>query len=80
MLSLDEANAAVEEFTSFVDEKPNLHMGSSQSTGASQSASAIPDFVDYVLRGFSFQERHHLLRVFKICCMAVSNSQKNLHL
>ena len=65
VLSLEESNSAMEEFSSLVIEKRNLY------EGPDQAASGIPDIVNYLLRDFIFQSGHRLLRAFEICCLIV---------
>ena len=62
-LSVDESSAALEEHSSFIVEKRGYHSSSGQ------SASGIVNVVPYLLRDVGFLSRHHLLRVFKLCCL-----------
>ena len=58
-------NGAVDKFGSYVIEKRGQH----QSSG--QSASHISDSIEYFMQDFSFQSRAQLLRIFKLCCLAI---------
>ena len=70
-LSVNESSAALEEHASFIVEKRWYHSSSVQSAGD------IVNVVPYLLRDVGFLSRHHLLRVFKLCCLVsgVSASQ-----
>ena len=61
----DEAKAAQEEYTSFVVEQRRLHSDSDR------TSASITDVSQFLLRDFSFQARHRMLRVFKMCCLIV---------
>ena len=63
----DEAKAAHEEYTSFVVEQRRLHSSSDR------SSESITDVMQLLLQDFSFQARHRLLRVFKLCCLTVGS-------
>ena len=65
VLSADESNAAVAQFSSYVVEKRGLHEGSDV------NASEIPDTVQYLLRDFSFTARPEVCRVLKLCCLVI---------
>ena len=65
----DEAKAAQEEYTSFVVEQRRHHSTSDR------SSESITDGMQYLLQDFSFQARHRLLRVFKLCCLIVGPPQ-----
>ena len=71
VVTLDKTKAAMEEFTSYLVEKQRQHEGSDQ------LANENVDIVDYLVRVFSFQSRHHL-HVFKICCLVIGRSHKDL--
>ena len=62
-LSSDDSKAAVEEFSSYVVEKPNQH---ERSMGV---AKEIPNMVNWLLRDFSFLARHRVCRVLKLCVL-----------
>ena len=66
VLSLDEGKADMEEFTSYVVEKRRQHVDSDQSTSENS------EIMNYLLRDFTFQYRHHVLRIFKVCCLVVN--------
>ena len=61
----DEAKAAQEEYTSFVVEQRRLYSDSDR------TSASITDVAQFLLQAFSFQARHRLLRVFKLCCLVV---------
>ena len=65
VLSSDESNSAVAQFSSYVVEKRRLHEGSDV------NASEIPDIVQYLLRDFSFHSRPDVCRVLKLCCLVI---------
>ena len=61
----DLSKAAVEKLSSYVVKKRRHYVDSGD------TASAIPDIIDNLLRDFDFQSRHRLLQVFKIGCLLV---------
>ena len=61
----DESRCAVVEFGSYVIEKRGQHRSSVQ------SAAAIGVIIEYLVQDFRFQSRVRLLRVFKLCCLAI---------
>ena len=65
VLSSDESNAAVAQFSSCVVEKRRMHEWSDI------NASKIPDVVKYLLRDFSFRARPEVCRVLKFCYLVV---------
>ena len=67
VLLSDESRAAQEEYTSFVVEKRSLHSRSDR------SSDSITDVTQFLLQDFSFQARHRLLRVYKLCCLIVGS-------
>ena len=72
-LSVDESSAALEEHASFIVEKRGYHSSSGQSAGD------IVNVVPYLLRVVGFLSRHHLLRVFKPCCLVSEVSASQYH-
>ena len=68
LLAVDEIKAGIEQFNSFIVEKRRQHDRSNI------TASEISDVVQYLLRDFSFQARHHVCRVLKLCCLVVGSS------
>ena len=42
------------------------------------SACDIPDVISFLMRDFSFQARHRLLRVFQLCCL-VTDRPRSIH-
>ena len=71
-MSKDESKAAVEEYSSYVVEKRRQHVD------CGRSGSDVNDVVDFLLRDYSFQARRHEYRVFKLCCLIVGISVKNV--
>ena len=69
----DEAKAAQEEYTSFVVEQRRLHSDSDR------TSATITDVSQFLLRDFSFQARHRMLRVFKVCCLIVGVPRSTYH-
>ena len=65
LITAEESSRPVDEFGSYVIEKRGQHLSSGQ------SASSIVDVIEYLMQDFSFQSRAQLLRVFKLCCLAV---------
>ena len=65
ILSSDDSNAAIAQFSSYVVEKRRWHEGSDV------NASEIPDVVRYLLQDFSFVARPEVCRVLKLCCLVV---------
>ena len=65
LITAEESSRSVDEFGSYVIEKRGQHRSSEQ------SANSIVDVIEYLMQDFSFQSRIHLLRVFKLCCLAV---------
>ena len=65
ILSSDDSNAAIAQFSSYVVEKRRWHEGSDV------NASEIPDVVRYLLQDFSFVARPEVCRVLKLCCLIV---------
>ena len=65
LITEEESSRSVDEFGSYVIEKRGQHRSSEQ------SANSIVDVIEYLMQDFSFQSRIHLLRVFKLCCLAV---------
>ena len=65
LITAEESSRSVDEFGSYVIEKRGQHRSSEQ------SANSIVDVIEYLMQDFSFQSRVHLLRVFKLCCLAV---------
>ena len=57
--------AASAEYKSYVVERRRHH------ENATYAESEILDVVQFLLRGFGFQSRTHILRLFKICCLIV---------
>ena len=57
--------AALEKYTTYIVEKRRCHGRSGQ------AASDLPIVMQYLYRDSSFQANHHLLRVFKLCCLNV---------
>ena len=72
VLALDVSKAAVEEFTSYVAEKRRQHVDSTR------SASDISNFMEILLNDFAFQARHHVFRVFKLCCLVIELPRSDL--
>ena len=68
VITAEESRCAVDEFSSYVIEKRVQHRSSGQ------SASGIGDVLDYLLGDFSFQSRELLVRIFKLCCLAIETS------
>ena len=60
LLAADETKASIEQFSSYVVEKRRQHDRSNI------TASEISNVVQYLLRDFSFQARHHVCRVLKL--------------
>ena len=73
VLTSDEAKASVEEYTSYVVETRRYHKRSGQ------AASGNAYVIQYLLRDFSFQARHRLLRVFKLCCLVIGMPREKYH-
>ena len=67
-LSREESNAAVDEYNAYVIEKRRQH------SRLERFASTIPDVRRYLLDDFGFQSRRHVLRVFKLFCLLVGES------
>ena len=65
LITAEELSRSVDEFGSYVIQKQGQHRSSEQ------SANSIVDVIEYLIQDFSFQSRVHLLRVFKLCCLAV---------
>ena len=65
VVTVDESEAAVEDFHSYIVEKRRQH------EGGSHTASDIPDVIRYLVRDLSFQALVHLFRVFKLCCLII---------
>ena len=65
LATADESHCAVDEFSSYVIEERGQHRSSGQ------SAVAIDDVMEYLVQDFSFQSRTRLLRIFKLCCLAI---------
>ena len=65
LITAEKSGRSVDEFGSYVIEKRGQHRSSEQ------SANSIVDVIEYLMQDFSFQSRIHLLRVFKLCCLAV---------
>ena len=65
VLALDVSKAAVEKFTSYVAEKRRQHADSTR------SASDISNIMEFLLNDFSVHARHHVFRVFKLCCLVI---------
>ena len=72
VLALDVSKAAVEEFTSYVAEKRRQHVDSTR------SASDISNIMEFLLNDFAFQARHHVFRVFKLCCLVIELPRSDL--
>ena len=68
LLAADEARASVEQFNSYIVEKRRQHDRSNT------TASEISNVVQYLLRDFSFQARHHVCRVLKFYCLIMGGS------
>ena len=68
-LSLDETKAAVVE--RYVVEKRRQHVDSDR------AASSVPDVLAFLLNDFVFQARHHVLRVFKLCCLVINSARRH---
>ena len=64
-VKVDESEAAVEEYHSYIVEKRR------QQEGRSHATIDIPDIIRYLVRDFSFQARVHIFRVFKFCCLII---------
>ena len=69
-LQLGSSSAAVDEFYSYVVEKRRQYAGSDR------SGSAVFDVMTFLLGDYSFQSRHNVLRVFKLCCLIVSSGRR----
>ena len=63
------SSAAVDEFYSYVVEKRRQYAGSDR------SGSAVFDVMAFLLGDCSFQSRHNVLRIFKLCCLIVSSGR-----
>ena len=68
----DVSKAAIEEFTSYVAAKRRQHVDSTR------SVSDIRNIIGFLLNAFAFQARHHLFRVFNICCLVIKIPWSNL--
>ena len=68
-LTSDDSNCAIDEFGSYVIEKRVQHCSSGQ------SACSIGDVTENLIQDFRFQSRSHLLRVFKLCYLAVETCE-----
>ena len=68
LLAADETKASFEQFNSYIVEKRRQHDRSNI------TASEISNVMQYLLRDFSFQARHHVCRVLKLCCLVVGSS------
>ena len=68
LLAADETKAGIEQFNNYIVEKRRQHYRSNI------TASEISDVVQYLLRDFSFQARHHVCRVLKLCCLVMGSS------
>ena len=68
LLAADETKAGIEQFNSYLVEKQRQHDRSNI------TASEISNVVQYLLRDFSFQARHHVCRVLKLCCLVMGSS------
>ena len=64
-VTVDESEASVEEYHSYIVEKRRQHEGRSHTVGY------IPVVIRYLVRDFSFQARAHLFRAFKLCCLII---------
>ena len=69
MLPLGSSSAAVDEFYSYVVEKRRQYAGSDR------SGNAVFDVMAFLLGDCSFQSRHNVLRIFKLCCLIVSSGR-----
>ena len=69
MLPLGSSSAAVDEFYSYVVEKRRQYAGSDR------SGNAVFDVMALLLGDYSFQSRHNVLRIFKLCCLIVSSGR-----
>ena len=69
VLPLGSSSAAVDEFYSYVVEKRRQYAGSDR------SGSAVFDVMTFLLGDYSFQSRHNVLRIFKLCCLIVSSGR-----
>ena len=69
VLPLGSSSAAVDEFYSYVVEKRRQYAGSDR------SGSAVFDVMAFLLGDYSFQSRHNVLRIFKLCCLIVSSGR-----
>ena len=68
LLAADETKAGIEQFNSYIVEKRRQHDPSNI------TASEISDVVHCLLHDFSFQARHHVCRVLKLCCLVMGSS------
>ena len=69
LLTSDVSGSAIDEFRSYVIEKRGQHRRSGQ------SICNIEDVIRYLTQNFSFRSRSHLLRVFKLCCLAIKTCE-----
>ena len=69
VLLLGSSSAAVDEFYSYVVEKRRQYAGSDR------SGSAVFDVMAFLLGDYSFQSRHNVLWIFKLCCLIVSSGR-----
>ena len=65
LITAEESRCAVDELSSYVNEKRVQHRSSGQ------SACAIEDIIEHLMGDFSFQSRVRLLRIFKQCCLTI---------